>query len=156
MIAKIIISSIFASKNKVNMEEFGDWIYILFIVIAAIASLISSVRKKSQQAAEQNQPREITTTQSNEDDFWDDLSTKRQEEKPVFTGIPIRTVAAPEKHKKPYTTSYQDRLQSLQSEKPETVEIMEEYGMITLDDLPDNTDEWRKAFIYNEIFNHKK
>ena len=156
------------------MEEFGDWIYILFIIIAAISSVISSMRKKAQQTAEKNRPREVITTSDSEDDFWDVLTPKTEmspkpvmEAKPVTEAKPIFRVNKPrrdvqparssfEKQNKPYFDANQEGVSALMWENAESnVEIGEEYDAITIGELQNNPDEWRKAFIYNEIFNRR-
>ena len=144
------------------MEDIGDWIYVIIIIIAAISSIISSVRKKTRQASEQTQqtqqapqtqPREIFRGDTFDDDFWGP-------EKPVTT------VIQPSKTKQPQTTQKQN-IFNLRSAK-EGQRLIEHINMdssftddeeqlasITIEDLPSNTEDWRKAFIYNEIFNRK-
>jgi len=148
-------------KIQIIMEEFGEWIYILFIIIAVISSVISSMRKKAQQAAEKNRPREIITTSNSEDDFWD-VPTPQQEipPKPMIRVKPKREVqfahSSFEKQNKPYFDIHQEGVSALNWENPETVAtIDEEYETVTVDELQNNPDEWRKAFIYNEIFNRR-
>ena len=130
------------------MEEFGDWIYFLVIIIAGVASLISSTRKKAQQIASQNKPREIITKNSDSEDIWDDFIPE-PEKKPV-PSHPSFT-----KQNKQYYSIYQEGQPALQREESKQLEIEDNLASITLDDLPGNTDDWRKAFIYNEIFNRK-
>ena len=140
------------------MEEFGDWIYIIVIIIAGIASLISSTRKKARQLAEQNQPREIITDKSDNDDSWDDF-IPQAETKPVVKVQPERQAKPANLFLKNYHTPIIDIFQEGQSDIQFSEDMPlvaeEEYTSITVDNLPDNTDEWRKAFIYNEIFSRK-
>jgi len=140
------------------MEEFGDWIYFLVIIVAGVASLISSTRKKAQQAAGQSQPREIITNKSEKDDFWDDYIPKA-ETKPVGK---IQPKSQPQpfhpsatKQNKQYFSIYQEGQPVFEREESKPLEIDDIHAAITIDDLPENTNDWRKAFIYNEIFNRK-
>jgi Ser-tRNA(Ala) deacylase AlaX len=142
------------------MEELGNWFYIIILIIAALSSLLSSKRKKVQQMAEQHKPGEIINTQSKEDDFWDDHSTKRVvEELPV---VPVKrkqtiqtSFSTSERQKKPPFNMYQEGTLSHTWDDQELMETIEEYGLVSIDELHDNTDEWRKAFVYNEIYNRK-
>jgi hypothetical protein len=140
------------------MEEFGDWIYLIVIIIVGITSLISSTRKKARQLAEQNQPREIITDQSGEGDLWREL-TQQAEKKPEVKIQPKRQaqpLKPPTKdYHTPFLNIYQEGQSSIEATEIQSAVDDEEYATLTVDDLPDNTDEWRKAFIYNEIFSRK-
>ena len=137
------------------MEEFGDWIYIIIIIIAAVSSLIGSIRKKTQQAAQQNLPREIVTNDGSPEDFWDDY-IPRAETKPV-SAIPQKPPVRPSGSSidKKYFDLFQEREVAFGMETSKTFEVVESQGLITTDDLPADIDEWRKAFVYNEIFSRK-
>jgi len=136
------------------MEEIGDWIYIVVIVIAGIASFISSMRKKTQQAAEQNRPREISS-HPEEEDFWNEHTPPR-EVKPVFTVHPTpRSFQTVDQQNKKYADIFQEGHFVLQKEEPMLIDSVEEYPAITISDLPSETEDWRKAFVFNEIFHRK-
>ena len=157
------------------MEEFGDWIYILVIVIAAVSSIISSMRKKAQQAAELNKPREVIVNSGEKDDYWGDLSKKTETEPDDFwgelTGNTAKKPAVKSQPKpkqpvkksytpigKPITSfldSYLEGQTAITTNEIATIEAIEEHVAFSVKDLPDDTDEWRKAFIYNEIFARK-
>jgi len=138
------------------MEEFGDWIYFLVIIIAGVASLISSTRKKAQQAAGQNKPREIITKKSDREDIWDDYIPKAEPVAAVQpVPQPLKSHPSVTKQNKQYFSIYQEGQPALQMEESKPLEIEDNLASITIDDLPENTDDWRKAFIYNEIFNRK-
>ena len=140
------------------MEEFGDWIYFLVIIIAGVASLINSTRKKAQQAANQNKPREVITNKSDMEDIWDDYIPK-MENKPLVAAQPkarsVQSHPAFTKQNKQYFSIYQEGQPALQREESKTLEIDDYLTSITIEDMPDNVDDWRKAFIYNEIFNRR-
>ena len=137
------------------MEEFGDWIYILVIIIAGIASLISSMRKKSQQVTEGNRPREIILKNDDEEEVW----MPNPEKKPVILPSSKRQVhrsyqTVAEQIKQSFN-SYQEGQPALQTEETGQIELEEEYTSLSVDLTPEDTGEWRKAFIYNEIFSRK-
>ena len=146
------------------MENIGDWLYVIIIAIAGIGSIISSVRKKAQQAqqqeSQQTKPREIITEDTFDDDFWGNETTKQY----VPENKPIPTVqsqfyslqSTPERTDYQYNKK-QEGAQSFTHNHLETVfaDNEEEKSLITLEDLPADIDDWRKAFIHNEIFNRK-
>jgi len=134
------------------MEEFGDWIYIIVIVVAGIASFVSSMRKKAQQAEAQNQQREIITTGNDMDDVWDDF-IPRAEKAPVKTVKPKHSPF--DKQKKQYQTLFDEGHADFQNEETKPIDTVEMQTLITIDDLPAEVDEWRKAFVYQEIFSRK-
>ena len=140
------------------MEEFGDWIYIIVIIIAGVASLINATRKKARQIAEQNRPREIITTTNDEDDFWGEL-VPQTEQKPVIKVEPKRqekpAYVSLKDSRTPFLNIHQEGQPSIELNDTVTTDIVEDYEIITVDELPGNPDEWRKAFIYNEIFSRK-
>ena len=141
------------------MEEFGDWIYILVIVIAGVSSLISSMRKKTREAAELNKPREVIVKSDREDDFWGSL-TQQTEVKPTVSGNqPKRPSKKPflsvEKQTQTFLDMYQEGQPAIRLTETEIAEPLEGQALFTVDDIPENIGEWRKAFIYNEIFARK-
>ena len=142
-------------REKIGiMEEIGDWLYIIVIIIAGIASFISSMRKKTQQTSVQNSPREISMD-AEEDDFWNEHMPQR-EVKPVFAVQPIsRSFQTVDQQYKKYVNVFQEGQPVQPSEEPLLVDTVEEYPVITISDLPSDTDDWRKAFVYKEIFNRK-
>ena len=143
------------------MEEFGDWIYILVIVIAGVSSMISSMRKKARQDAEANKPREIINDNNSEDNFWDVL-TPQPEKKPVIKSykrrdMPLSSITFG-KQKKSFLDNYLEGQSAIDIEAPdesETLNAVEDYASITVEDIPRDAGEWRKVFIYNEIFSRK-
>ena len=136
------------------MEELGDWTYIVIIIVAAVASLINSARKKSQQAAANNkvEPPEIISKQSEINDVWDDY-IPRAEPKPVVAmpqNLPSKIIKT--KQNKQYLNFNQEGQPALQVVESKPLEVDIETASISIDDIPENVDDWRKAFIYNEIF----
>ena len=169
--------AIFAPKKL--MEEFGDWIYIIVIVVAGITSLIGSSRKKARSISEQNrqnqQPHSVDADTGDEGDFWGTLASEASEASQA-SGASGASPASETSHgnitvpptfrAKPsytsihnYYTPVSDLLREgqsgVQSTELPSMDAIEEYAVLTVDDLPDNADEWRKAFLYNEIFSRK-
>jgi hypothetical protein len=156
------------------MENIGDWLYVLILVIAGISSIFSSIRKKSQQATTQNQQnrqpqqarqqqaqphREIIKEDVFDDDFWGD-QTKKVPEMPAPVAKP--QPKAKQTSKVPPTQVNYDfyKINEGQSiftkgNSPIFADNEEENALITLEDLPSETEEWRKALVYNEILNRK-
>ena len=141
------------------MEEFGDWIYILIIVIAGISSLISSTRKKAREAAELNKPREVIVKSDREDDFWGSLTQQTEVKPAVSENQPKRSSKRPflpvEKQTQTFLDMYQEGQPAIQSTETAIAEPIENQSLFTVDDMPENIGEWRKAFVYNEIFARK-
>ena len=139
------------------MEEFGDWIYILLLVVAGIASLISSMRKKTQQAAEQKQPPEISINQEEDvDDPWIPIRETKPVSKPQFKRQAHQSDPKIDNKSKQFHSSiFQEGQPALQPEEIASIENEEEFSPLTIDLIPEEADEWRKAFIYNEIFSRK-
>ena len=144
------------------MEEFGDWIYVIILVIAGISSVISSFRKNAKQKAEeaQAQPepqqREVIRGDVFDDDFWGTVEPKQE---PVT--VKPAPVSKPQ-YKSIEQLSYhfnqhQEGASSFNHNKDVSILLESEdvYTTVTLEDLPKDTDDWRKAFVYNEIFNRK-
>lgn len=137
-------------------EELGDWIYILIIVIAGVGGLISSMRKKAQQTAELNKPREIIAESSDEKDFWGDYIP--QSEKKQASKTKPKMSATSSLKPNPSFNFYQEGQPSLTPEEAEDAlfsDTSEEGATFTIDDIPTDAAEWRKVFIYNEIFSRK-
>ena len=143
------------------MEEFGDWIYILVIVIAGVSSLISSMRKKTREAAELNKPREVIVKNDREDDFWGSLTQQTTARRPATSGNQPkrpskRTFLPVDKQSQTFLDMYQEGQSAIQSTmETEVAETFENQALFAVDDIPENIGEWRKAFIYNEIFARK-
>ena len=155
------------------MENIGDWLYIVILVIAGLSSIISAISKKAKQgqgSQQQPQQREVIMDDTFDDDFWGSGTPMKTfpEIGPVLEVKPIQTVSP--------VTTFQQKIKasasikksgqfynSIQEGNPSVVhssgsimaDVEQENALITLEDLPSNIDEWRKAFVNNEIFNRK-
>ena len=111
------------------MDNAGDWLYIVFLIIAGISSLFGSKNKKKRPKQILGQPdREIVTNEDNVPDkgFWEILE-EMQNPKPVKQSPAGNRLVVP----------------STEEEIPLTdIEF-------------DNAAELRKAVIYTEILNRK-
>jgi hypothetical protein len=147
--------------KQIKMENIGDWLYIVILVIAGIASIISSFNKKNKENAKQELPREITPGDIFDDEFWGNETANKQQPVPVVKPKSKSKVKKQDifeaKHKDYRFHQQQEGVSAITSTSAGTVfaDIEDDYTPITLEDLPSNTDEWRKALIYNEIINRK-
>jgi hypothetical protein len=158
------------------MEEYGDWLYLIIIIIAGISSLIGTINKKSKEAAERQRPREIITEETEKWNDWeygdaqyDDTEIPQPtfaEKPPIYSGR--KAVVAPDLHarqnvsslygqpRKTQDNDYSIFKKEIECAAPFVLDAEEDdHTSITVEDLPANTDGWRKAFVYNEIFNRK-
>ena len=139
------------------MENIGDWLYIIILIIAGISSVISSARKKARQASEQSMPREIITDNTFDDDNdpWDYQTT---EEPAPFIQPQTKQVhrSAPKQSKYNFNKSQEGQSAIVRNDTDSLFTHAEEVHVpIAIEDLSENTEEWRKAFIYSEIFTRK-
>ena len=143
------------------MENIGDWLYMVIIIIAAISSFIGSINKKNKQTTGKRQPREIVT------EDWENKESRNKHTETQHSVSHQKTSGAYHQQKqqttspgyglfnkskeKDYSTFKKETTDSsLNMEDPD-----EEKTAVSLDDMPENTNEWRKAFIYNEVFKRK-
>ena len=154
------------------MENIGDWLYVLILVIAGISSIFSAIRKKSQQTSTQTQhpqqaqqphqappPRQVTKGDVFDDDFWGDKTEKLPEKPaPVFKPQPKTKQSyqtLPKQGEYSFYQTYEGQSSIVKDNSPIFADNEEENASITFEDLPSETEEWRKALVYNEIFNRK-
>jgi hypothetical protein len=138
------------------MENIGDWLYMVIIIIAAISSIIGSVNKKSRQTSS----RETVREDREEKGFRGEQAETQQ---PVFREIQpevrqtVRPGYKPLKKNKKTEKDYSIFKKETASAFPNTAVAAEEEEKtaVSLEDMPANTDEWRKAFIYHEVFKRK-
>ena len=122
------------------MDNAGDWLYIVFLIIAGISSLFGSKNKKKRPKQILGQPdREIVTNEDNVPDkgFWEILE-EMQNPKPAKQPVPT-----PKRKNKQSPAGNRLVVPSTEEEIPLTdIEF-------------DNAAELRKAVIYTEILNRK-
>ncbi|MCC8143943.1 MAG: hypothetical protein LUD02_12600 [Tannerellaceae bacterium] len=134
------------------MDNIGDWLYIVFLIIAAFSGLFSSFKKKKV-ADTQPQPikEEIYPEESGGKGFWDFLE-EMQNQQPE--GIEIKKPKKKKKISQPasQTKVYGKHTPATSSFLPEITHDTE----VVTDDLNlTDPNEIRKAVIYSEIFTRK-
>ena len=139
------------------MDNAGDWLYIVFLIIAGISSLFGSKNKKKRPKQILGQPdREIVTNEDNVPDkgFWEILE-EMQNPKPAKQPTPKRKkkqqqVADPS----PFLAA--EKVTDKQSPAGNRLVVPSTEEEIPLTDIEfDNAAELRKAVIYTEILNRK-
>lgn len=142
------------------MDNAGDWLYIVFLIVAGISSLLSSLKKKKRPAEILGQPgkdivvREKETPQKG---FWEILEEmQEQKPRPVEPQYvkPKKKKEMPAKAPSPFLTAESNYNKSTLAEgspitmTPEEKEAFSDFEF-------DNAFELRKAVIYAEILNRK-
>lgn len=140
------------------MDNAGDWLYIVFLVIAGISGLFSSKNKKKRPKQVLGQPEREIISQDEEapqKGFWDILQ-EMQEPRPQQ-----KTVIKPKKQKKqqavqptPFLTAENEIARQIADENRIGIPPMEEEAQ-QMDIEFNNAAELRKAIIYTEILNRK-
>lgn len=144
------------------MDNLGDWIYIVFLVVAALSGLFSSKNKKKRPTQVLGQPEYDTTQEEHTPSgkgFWEileEVTTERPKQKTVTETTPNK-----KKNKKdirqsnPFLAAEQEIHQSkVSSSRPINFPTEEEHSL--LEDIEfNNAEELRKAVIYSEILNRK-
>jgi len=141
------------------MDNAGDWLYIVFLIIAGISSLFGSNNKKKRPKQILGQPdREIVTNEDNVPDkgFWEILE-EMQNPKPAKQPVPT-----PKRKKKqqqvadPSPFLAAEKVTDKQSPAGNRLVVPSTEEEIPLTDIEfDNAAELRKAVIYTEILNRK-
>jgi hypothetical protein len=133
------------------MEEFSDWLYWIIIIIAGLGSIIGSINKKMKQAGEDRQPHDVVKEEWVD---WDDTPPAVPEKQPVPDLLAQRKAAFN------YGTLSQKTKQaddySIFRKEAAPVYVDDDVEPVCIDDAPAGAEEWRKAFIYSEIFNRKQ
>lgn len=144
------------------MDNVGDWLYIVFLVVAGISSLLSSLKKKKRPAEILGQPGKDIVVK--EDDapqkgFWEILEEmqedkprpaeqqpikqKKKKEKPAKAAVPTPFLTAESQYNKPTLTEDSPIMMH-----PEEKAAFSDFEF-------DNAADLRKAIIYTEILNRK-
>lgn len=132
------------------MDNLGDWIYIVFLIVAALSGLFSSKNKKKHPTQVLGQPEYETAQEEatpSDKGFWEMLEgVKKERPKPQTV---TKTVSAVN----PFLAAEQEIHKSkIKSSRP--IQPEEEHSI--LQDIEfNNIDELRKAVIYSEILNRK-
>ena len=140
------------------MDTVGDWIYIVFLIVAAISGLFSSKNKKKRPTQVLGQPGHDTYPEENTSSgkgFWEILEEATTPQKPEAPTAPIHKKKKKTPASKPFLSTEQEIQKSkVSSSQPMNFPIEEEHSM--LEDIEfNNAEELRKAVIYSEILNRK-
>lgn len=134
------------------MDSIGDWLYIVFLVIAGISSMLNAAKKKKEA---QNAPQEEQIPQPRMEKRQARRAKRSvrpmpaQQPTPVYTAEPVPT-AMPTPN--PFLTAEQEIPEHLAAET--TTPIVEEPETSTLPTFTDR-EELRKAILYAEILQRK-
>lgn len=144
------------------MDNIGDWIYIVFLILAAASGLFGSKNKKKRPTEVLGQPGHDTYQEENtssEKGFWEMM----EDVKNVAPGrtSPSKTSQSKRKKKKEAPTPHaflsaeKEIYQPNPSVSP-TLNVPREEEHSMLEDIEfHNAEELRKAVIYSEILNRK-
>ncbi|WP_348724334.1 hypothetical protein [Parabacteroides goldsteinii] len=140
------------------MDNVGDWIYIVFLIVAAISGLFSSKNKKKRPTQVLGQPGHDTYPEENTSSgkvFWEILEEATTPQKPEAPTAPIHKKKNKTPASKPFLSTEQEIQKSkVSSSQPMNFPAEEEHSM--LEDIEfNNAEELRKAVIYSEILNRK-
>ena len=147
------------------MDNLGDWLYIVFLIVAAVSGLFGSGKKEKRQTEVLGRPDseiEPEPQKPPQKSFWEMLE-EMQEEKPKAKSMPApQPTARPvikSKDKQPQTRT---PFLNTENQHPSTIKSSPELQLepedensvmqgITFTDAED----LKKAVIYSEIFNRK-
>ena len=140
------------------MDNVGDWIYIVFLIVAAISGLFSSKNKKKRPTQVLGQPGHDSYPEENTSSgkgFWEILEEATTPQKPEAPTAQIHKKKKKTPASKPFLSTEQEIQKSkVSSSQPMNFPAEEEHSM--LEDIEfNNAEELRKAVIYSEILNRK-
>lgn len=140
------------------MDNVGDWIYIVFLIVAAISGLFSSKNKKSARHKSSDSPvtthtrRKIPLREKVFGKFWRRQLPLKSRKHQLHRSIKRKKKTPASK---PFLSTEQEIQKSkVSSSQPMNFPAEEEHSM--LEDIEfNNAEELRKAVIYSEILNRK-
>lgn len=135
------------------MDSFGDYIYLIIILIAGISSILGKRKKMRKTETEHTEIPELPDL----DDVIPEFTDYKKPENPIYQEVKIKetkieiptydTVEDVSMMKAKRQVKLVKSFKELQPEEPET-SILSEIEL-------DNMDEIKKAVIYSTIFNRK-
>jgi hypothetical protein len=148
------------------VENINDYIYYIIVAIAVIASFLGKSKKKT---VSRNPGPTETAPQDWGDVFGELFGTEKPEPQPQPQPAirPVnQPVASPEKRMSqpvhnPAISSIgklmadKERIKIIHQTEIAFADVEENTGGLSLDDIPNDAEEWRKVFVYNEIFRRK-
>lgn len=145
------------------MDNIGDWLYIVLLIVAGVSSIFSSSRKKTPPSEVLGQPGSDIpqpTKKASKGSIWDMFEEiKRAQEQTMERSVLPKTEKKLTEKKKKQTPSpfiseegANIGIASVAKQKTEMQEIQPDYSQeITINSHED----LRKAIIYSEILNRK-
>lgn len=138
------------------MEDIGDYLYFVVLLIAMISGLLKSKKKKAQeQETYEREPREIDL-----DEVLQELDPYFEKPAPVVRPEPQKS--APERYQTYESIKDSSALRAKKQvaktihSKIKTESIFEEPATVeTFQVSINNLDDAKRAFVYSEIFNRK-
>ena len=144
------------------MDNLGDWLYIVFLIVAAVSGLFGSGKKKKRQTEVLGRPDseiEPETQKPAQKSFWEMLEEMQEgKPKPAQVPKPATRPAIKEKEKQrlapsPFLNNESKFTKTIPTAQV-TMQEEEEHSAIPNLSFSD-PDEIKKAIIYSEIFNRK-
>lgn len=116
------------------MDNVGDWIYIVFLIVAAISGLFSSKNKKKRPTQVLGQPGHDTYPEENTSSgkgFWEILEEATTPQKPEAPTAPIHKKKKKTPASKPFLSTEQEIQKSkVSSSQPMNFPAEEEHSML--------------------------
>ena len=128
------------------MDEFGDWIYIILMVVVGISSLFSSInKKKKQQQTQMPLPEPVEQTEPAEPWHPTAPPVPKKKERKLPPPVPG--------HLKPQ--SYNTDLAFPTTDTQTEIYLQEEESTLATELELTDPDAFRKAVIYSEVLKQK-
>ncbi|MDR2149025.1 MAG: hypothetical protein LBE91_21500 [Tannerella sp.] len=149
------------------MEDLGNYIYVIVIVIAALSGLLGKSKKK--QPATTQKPQQQSPPSEWEDVLGELFGTPKSKpqtqpqpvSRPVSPTVTKPQMQAPKSAYKPIYQSIdeirppEEGVRAIETKETNILDMEEDMTGLSLDDIPNEAEDWRKVFVYNEIFNRK-
>lgn len=147
------------------MDNAGDWLYIVFLIVAGLSTLLGSKKKKKQTEVLGQPGKDIATEseQQPQKGFWEILQEMQEEQKEEPRPIEKTKSSSAKKNKQiqqkkaaptPFLTAENEIKTQIAADKAAGMIIPEEENILA-DIEFSNADDLRKAVIYAEILNRK-
>ncbi|RHU21624.1 hypothetical protein DXD68_23675 [Parabacteroides sp. TM07-1AC] len=136
------------------MDNLGDWIYIVFLIVAAVSGLFSSKNKKKRPTQVLGQPEYEPAKEEHAPSgkgFWEILEEATTPPEKKEKKKKKKEIRQPN----PFLAAEQEIHKSKVSSSPITNFPTEEEHALLEDIEFNNAEELRKAVIYSEILNRK-
>lgn len=140
------------------MDNLGDWIYIVFLIVAAVSGLFSSKKNKKRPAEVLRQPGNDMMPEeeaTSEKGFWEILEEVKNTQPRKQVPAPKRKKTIEKPTQNPFLTA-ENEIQKSKAVSSRPVNFPTEEDSNLLEEIEfNNLEELRKAVIYSEILNRK-